>query len=54
MKMFTHCGSPVDIPECKHDIDGIDYVFLGNYVNKGTRSVETILLLLAIKLKYPE
>ncbi|KAJ5675813.1 hypothetical protein N7462_008710 [Penicillium macrosclerotiorum] len=31
-----------------------NYLFLGGYVNRGTQSLETILLLLCYKLKYPE
>ena len=30
------------------------YVFLGNYVDKGFNSLETICLLMALKLKYPD
>lgn len=54
MKLFSHYGSPTENNDIKCDIEGFDYLFLGNYVNRGTRSLETVLLLFAIKLKYPE
>ncbi|KAJ5792727.1 uncharacterized protein N7503_008705 [Penicillium pulvis] len=44
IRLFGMCGFP----------PASNYLFLGNYVNQGKQSLETILLLLCYKLKYPE
>lgn len=53
MKLFDYFGSPSDIV-LEGDIDSIDYLFLGDYVNKGTNSLEIICLLFALKMKFPD
>ena len=50
IRLFDHWGSPTEYG----DIEGFDYLFLGNYVDRGRYSLEVLCLLLALKLKYPE
>ena len=51
MRFFDLYSAPIEGPG--GDIDGQDYVFLGDYVDRGTHSLETICLLMALKIKYP-
>lgn len=53
MRFFDLFGSPCDADGQEGDIDRFDYVFLGDYVDRGSHSLETICLLLALKIKYP-
>ncbi|XP_076448883.1 uncharacterized protein LOC143285462 [Babylonia areolata] len=43
LRHFDMCGYP---PQC-------NYLFLGDYVDRGKRSLETICLVLAYKIRYP-
>lgn len=44
IRLFEMCGYP----------PSTNYLFLGDYVDRGKQSLETILLLLCYKVKYPE
>lgn len=49
MRLFEEYGCP----NTAGDITYIDYLFLGDYVDRGSHSLETICLLLALKIEYP-
>ena len=52
MRFFNHFGSPCNSELFDADIDMNDYLFLGNYIGRGTMQVEVLLVLFALKLKY--
>ena len=52
MRFFDIWKMPHDNSD-KGDITGFDYLFLGNYVDRGAYNLETICLLMALKLKFP-
>ncbi|KAJ8446152.1 hypothetical protein Cgig2_015923 [Carnegiea gigantea] len=49
MRLFDEYGAP----STAGDIAYIDYLFLGDYVDRGQHSLETIALLLALKVEHP-
>lgn len=52
-RLFEMFGAPTD-DNLIGDIEANDYLFLGDYVDRGSRSLELVILLFALKLKYPE
>jgi serine/threonine-protein phosphatase PP1 catalytic subunit len=46
LRIFEHCGYPGE--------NNNSYLFLGDYVDRGKQSLETICLLMAYKIKYPK
>jgi diadenosine tetraphosphatase ApaH/serine/threonine PP2A family protein phosphatase len=53
MRFFDLWGVPCE-GETDKDIETFDYVFLGDYVDRGSYSLETICLMFALKIRYPD
>ena len=54
MRFFDLWGAPCNPEEENQTSDNYSYVFLGDYVDRGNHSLETICLLMALKIKFPD
>eukprot|EP00330_Aristerostoma_sp_ATCC50986_P005592 CAMPEP_0114587074 /NCGR_PEP_ID=MMETSP0125-20121206/10129_1 /TAXON_ID=485358 ORGANISM="Aristerostoma sp., Strain ATCC 50986" /NCGR_SAMPLE_ID=MMETSP0125 /ASSEMBLY_ACC=CAM_ASM_000245 /LENGTH=216 /DNA_ID=CAMNT_0001782811 /DNA_START=1577 /DNA_END=2227 /DNA_ORIENTATION=+ len=53
MRFFDLFGSPC-YGNQEGDIESFDYLYLGDFVDRGSHSLETICLLMALKVKFPD
>ena len=52
MRFFDLWGMPCENGK-DGDIESFDYLFLGDFVDRGLHSLETICLLFSLKVRYP-
>ena len=52
MRFFDLWRGPIESSR-GGDIESYDYLFLGDYIDRGDNSLETICLLMALKVKFP-
>lgn len=53
MRFFDLWGAPYEQGK-DGDIESFDYLFLGDFVDRGSHSLETICLLMALKIRFPD
>lgn len=54
LQLFETFGVPTDILFPKGDIEGFTYLFLGDLIDEGPQSLETLILLFSLKIKHPD
>jgi serine/threonine-protein phosphatase 2A catalytic subunit len=55
MELFKIAGNiPVLYMQCFTNLKDSNYLFMGDYVDRGLHSVETVSLLLSYKLRFPK
>ena len=53
MRFFDLYGAPSDNKREGGDLEGFDYLFIGDFIDRGSHSLETICLLMALKCRFP-
>lgn len=53
MRLFARYKAPTENEAEGGDIDSMDYLFLGDFVDRGSFSLEVVVLLFALKVKHP-
>ena len=53
MRLFFYWGKPCEKNK-NQDINQFTYLFLGDYVDRGKNSVDVMMLIMCLKLRYPK